>query len=137
MTTASEVNEQLRLWAVGIYATEAATDLLIKALGGTFATLGRPWIYSDPHGTWIDFASIPDHLGVLSGGEQRLLRIAASLGCSEVFINLADDLSGLDAHTQQLVLAAITHATRGSHDKSAEHCSDSPPRAAATASHVE
>ena len=46
-----DVHDQLRAWARGIHATEAATDLLIRALGGTFATHGRPWILSDQHGS--------------------------------------------------------------------------------------
>jgi hypothetical protein len=54
--------------------------------------------------------AFPDHLGAKSGGEQRLLRIAASLGCSEVFVNLAENIIGLDLHTQRLVLAAIAHS---------------------------
>jgi len=74
------VHDQLRSWAAGIYTTEAATDLLINARGGTFASPSQCWIRSSHDGFWIDFASIPDHLGAMSGGEQRLLRIAASLG---------------------------------------------------------
>lgn len=52
---------------------------------------------------WIDFESIPDHLGALSGGEQRLLRIAASIGSSYApAINLGDEVSGLDRATLRL-----------------------------------
>lgn len=110
-TIETEVHQQLRVWAAGIYTTEAATHLLIRALGGRFACPGRPWIRSTPDGCWIDFASIPDHLGALSGGEQRILRIAASLGCRDVFINLSDNITGLDPLTQRLVLSAIAQAS--------------------------
>lgn len=110
------VHDQLRSWAAGIYTTEAATDLLINARGGTFASPSQCWIRSSHDGFWIDFASIPDHLGAMSGGEQRLLRIAASLGCREVLVNLADNITGLDRTTHRLVLAAISRAG-GSHGR--------------------
>jgi hypothetical protein len=110
-TIETEVHQQLRVWAAGIYTTEAATDLLIRAHGGRFASTGRPWIRSTPDGSWIDFACIPDHLGPLSGGEQRILRIAASLGCRDVLLNLADNITGLDPLTQRLVMGAIAQAS--------------------------
>ena len=59
----------------------------------------------------IDFAFIPNHLGAPSGGEQRILRIAPSLGCRDVFINLADNITGLDPLTQRLVMGAIAQAS--------------------------
>ena len=111
MTTIdTEVHRQLRVWAAGIYTTEAATDLLIRAHGGRFASPGRPWIRSTPDGSWIAFVCIPDHLGALSGGDHRILRIAASLGCRDVFLNLADNITGLDPLTQRLVMGAIAQA---------------------------
>lgn len=117
------VHDQLRAWAKGIYTTEAATELLIRAFGGRFADPGNPWIQPTDNGPgpgpayWIDFAGIGDSIGVLSGGEQRLLRIAASIGSSEALVNLSDDISGLDRPTLHLVLAAIAHAA-GSHEHS-------------------
>lgn len=100
-----------RAWADGMYTAEAATELLIRAFGGTMADPSRPWIRTSDRGHWIDFESIPDHLGALSGGEQRLLQIAASIGSSYApAINLGDEISGLDRPTLHLVLAALAHA---------------------------
>jgi hypothetical protein len=111
------VHDQLRAWARGLYTTEAATELIIRAFNGRFATTGQPWIRPTDHGHWTDFDAIPEHLGALSGGEQRLLRIAASIGSSDPLINLGDDITGLDRSTLHLVLAAIAH-TGGSHEQS-------------------
>ena len=96
------VDDQLRAWARGLYTTEAATALIIRAFNGRFATTGQPWIKPTDHGYWIDFDAIPDHLGAVSGGEQRLLRIAASIGSSDPLINLGDEITGLyKAHQRQ------------------------------------
>lgn len=113
------VDHQLRSWAKGMYTIEAATELLIRAFDGRFADPGYPWIQPADHGDsyWVDFAVIGDRIDALSGGEQRLLRIAASIGSSEVLVNLSDDISGLDRPTLRLVLAAIAHAA-GSHEHS-------------------
>ena len=111
------VHDQLRAWARGLYTTEAATELIIRAFNGRFSTTDHPWIRPTDHGHWIDFDAISDHLGALSGGEQRLLRIAASIGSSDPLINLGDEITGLDRPTLHLVLAAIAHAG-GSHEQS-------------------
>ena len=36
------VDDQLRAWARGLYTTEAATELIIRAFNGRFATTGQP-----------------------------------------------------------------------------------------------
>lgn len=112
-----DVNDQLRAWAKGTYTTEAATELLIRVFGGRFADPSNAWIHPTNHGYWIDFDGVSDNIGVLSDGEQRLLRIAASIGSSDVLVNLSDDISGLDRQTLHLVLAALAHAA-GSHEHS-------------------
>ena len=61
------------------------------------------------HGQWIDFSTIPVQIGALSGGEQRLLRIAASIGSPDTTVNLYDCLA-LDRASLQLVLKAVAHA---------------------------
>lgn len=105
----------LREWASGLYPLEAATELLIRA---GFAQSWRPWVapcYPDgdqdrAHWHWIDFEAIPEMIGDMSGGQQRVLRLAASLGAGGVPVSLNDDLSGLDRRLSALVLAAFSHA---------------------------
>lgn len=114
----SEIDDSLRRWACGMHTTEGATELLIRAGNGTFVSIERPWIKLTDHGYWIDFAAITEHLGTVSGGEQRLLRIAASIGSDDAApVRLGDVLSGLDRPTLRLVLAAVAHAG-GSHQHS-------------------
>lgn len=115
--------DDLRAWARGMYPTEAATELLLKAFGGKFAAPGNPWVHTstEPEGpgqvrAWIDFAAIPEEAGPLSGGERRFLMLAASLA-EDVPVVLGDLVSGLDRENLDLVLAAIAHAG-GSHQHS-------------------
>jgi hypothetical protein len=116
--SSTEIHDRLRLWARGMYTTEGATELLIRAGNGTYVTIERPWIKATDRGYSVDFAAITEHLGALSGGEQRLLRIAASIGSDEATpVRLGHMLSGLDRPTLRLVLAAVAHAG-GSHQHS-------------------
>lgn len=115
--------DDLRAWARGMYTTEAATELLLKAFGGKFAAPGNPWVHTstEPEGpnqvsAWIDFAAIPEEVGPLSGGERRFLMLAASLA-EDVPVVLGDLVTGLDRENLDLVLAAIAHAG-GSHQHS-------------------
>lgn len=107
--------DELRAWAKGSLPLEAATELLLRAFGGRFAQPGWPWMVHDAEygNTYIDFDAIPASLGGLSGGEQRFLNIAASLGGGWPVI-LNDVLPGLDRNLLDLVLAAAAHAA-GSH----------------------
>lgn len=103
--------DELREWARGLLPLEAATELLIRT---GWAAPGYAWIRREDDGrVWVDFESIPERIGALSGGEQRVLRIAASLGADSPII-LGDELTGLDRTTTALVLAAIAH-TAGVH----------------------
>lgn len=106
--TAMTTNHELREWAKGIATLEAATEMLIRA---DFAQDWRPWVrYDEERGRhWIDFAVIPEEAGGMSGGQQRFLRIAASLG-SDAPVIIGDEVTGLDRKHVQLVLAAIAHA---------------------------
>jgi ABC-type cobalamin/Fe3+-siderophores transport system ATPase subunit len=45
-----------------------------------------------------------------SGGEQRMLRLAASLAAGTP-VNLRDTLTGIDQRNTQLLITAILHAT--------------------------
>lgn len=114
-TPKDDAHEKLRAWARGVYPLEAATELLIRAFNGRFAETGWPWIHTTAQDHWIDFSTIPEQIAGLSGGEQRFLRIAASIGSTDATINLGDCLTGLDRPRLQLVLAAIAHAA-GSHE---------------------
>ena len=96
-TPKDEAHDQLRAWARGVYPSEAATELLIRAFNGRFAEPGWPWIHSTAQDHWIDFSTIPRQIAGLSGGEQRLLRIAASIGSTDATVNLGDCLTGLTA----------------------------------------
>jgi hypothetical protein len=106
-----------------MYTIEAATELLIRGFGGKFAAPGNAWVHTSAEAqgpgqvsAWIDFASIPEEAGVLSGGERRFLLLAASLA-EDVPVSLGDLVSGLDRENLDLLLAAIAHAG-GSHQHS-------------------
>jgi hypothetical protein len=101
--------EALRAWAKGLYTSEAATELLLRAFGGRFATDAQPWIHRDDDWWWIEWDAIPPNLAGLSGGERRLLLIAASIG-GNAPVNVGDLITGIDRPTVALVLAALSHA---------------------------
>lgn len=119
MTTMTH-EEQLRAWARGSYPLVAATELLLRAFNGNFAKEGNPWVIKDAEygNVWIDFEQIPENLDGSSGGERRLLMLAASLADVGVGVELGDVLPGLDREVLNLVLAAMAHAG-GSHEHSA------------------
>ena len=107
----------LRSWAKGLYPLEAAVELLVRTAGGRFASPGYPWIQpcDQPGWWWLNHEAITqDNLCALSGGEQRILRIVASLAGGQP-VNLYADLPGLDRDLMGLVLAAMAHAN-GSHE---------------------
>lgn len=107
----TELHDELRNWATGMYPTVAATELLIRS-GRAYA--GAPWIKESNEQHWIDFDSIYDQIGGLSGGEQRIMEIVASLGGQHQIV-LQDTISGLDRTNAELALAAISHAA-GHHE---------------------
>jgi hypothetical protein len=112
----------LRACASGFYPAEASTELLISH--GSF--LHR----SDFTGRFIDTGtSITDGVTTManidwpaaitaldtgnlpcSGGEQRMLRLAASLA-DGIPIDLRDALTGIDDHNINLVITAVLHAS--------------------------
>lgn len=53
--------DELRAWAKGMYAIEAATELLLRAFGGSLAQPGNPWICTDAErgNSWINFEETP------------------------------------------------------------------------------
>lgn len=113
-STTSTTAESLREWARGVYATEAATELLIRT---GFAREGHPWVIRrHDDGWWIDFEMIPSHIGAMSSGERAVLLLAASIGAyaDPVEISLEALLTSIDRPRMDLVLAAISHAA-GTH----------------------
>lgn len=115
----TEIHEALRRWAKGIYPLEAGVELLIRAFDGRFANPAHPWVQQgdDPGWWWIDVGQMTeDNYGALSGGETRLLLIAASL-LDGPPVDLSRNLAGLDREHAELVLAAISHAS-GTHEQS-------------------
>lgn len=108
----------LRAWARGIYPDQAAVELLISH--ATFlrrADFTSRFIttHASNDGTslaaidWTAAITALDTTLPCSGGEQRMLRLAASLG-DGIPVNLRDALTGIDGHGIQLVLQAVLHA---------------------------
>jgi hypothetical protein len=118
-TDNQDTSAGLRAWARGIYPLEAGVELLIRTCGGRFASASQPWVRhgEDPGWWWVDVTLMNGaNFGVLSGGEARMLRIAASLlGGGPV--DLHNAIPGLDRDHVQLVLAAVAHSG-GSHEHS-------------------
>lgn len=105
---AAALHGQIRAWAEGSNPLTAAVELLIRS-GLVYA--GAPWVRTD--NAWktsaVDFDRLGYEIGALSGGEQRVARIASSLG-QGVPVDLREDVAGLDLEPTRLVLAAIAHA---------------------------
>lgn len=109
----------LRSWARGVYAVEAAVELLARYARGRFARPGWPWVVTDASrggsGYWLDADALaPVELAGFSGGERRLLALVGSLA-SGAPVDLSEALPGLDRASVALVLAAIAHAA-GTHE---------------------
>lgn len=108
-TSLSEVAADLRAWAAGAPAVEAAVDLLVAALGGRFARPGNPWIRRGRDGYWFDVDELAEQLpGPWSGGERRVLAVVASLAGGPP-VDLCDVLN-VDDDVARLVVTAIPHA---------------------------
>ena len=107
----------LRAQAEGLHACEAATELLIGQ--GSWlhrADFVEGFVHTDPgpnDGIVMSAIDWPKAITALdagrlacSGGERRMLRIAASLA-DGVPVDLRDALSGLDSTNINLVAAAV------------------------------
>lgn len=116
----------LRAWAAGSYPLTAAVELLARAFDARFTRPALPWIATRDDSTdadratparwWLDAdaLALAAQDGPYSGGERRLLAIAASLAGGGP-VDLCEAVPGLDRGLLDLVLAAIAHAG-GSHD---------------------
>ena len=107
----------LRAWARGIYPDQAAVELLISH--ATFlhrADFTSRFISSSASGDGTGLAAIDWTAAITaldadlpcSGGEQRMLRLAASLG-DGIPVNLRDALTGIDHRGIQLFVEAVLH----------------------------
>ncbi len=120
-STATDLENGLRLWAAGSYPDEAAVELLIRS-----GWARRTSFVSDcTHpleggiGSWIDWETVGQILAgerdsavlAASGGELRVLKIANAIAHGL----LAEAVPGLDRRHLDLVLSAIAHAG-GSHE---------------------
>lgn len=111
----TDIDDAVRAWSRGIYATEAGAELLIRH--GRTVYEGAPWLVEetpDIDGVGrvvsIDVDRLLDESGVFSGGERRIVEIAASLiGAHRV--DLSDVMCGLDPRGSALAVRALAHAT--------------------------
>lgn len=121
--TNSATIERLRSWGSGMYATEAAAELIIRAYGGRFTSPGYPWIGRSAAGSvWLDAEQMTGHTDQLSGGERRVLAIVQSLATAAPVGDLGGILAGVDRDNLTLILAALAHAG-GSHEHVTVHIS--------------
>jgi hypothetical protein len=115
----SQLSAALRAAAAGIHPDEAAARLIISHAAflrredftrhiETAASIsdGTPmaWIDWDAIITALDSGCLP-----ASGGERRIVRIAASLAAGHP-VSLSDAIPGLDQHNLELVTTAIRRA---------------------------
>ena len=110
----------LRAWAKGLFSTEAAVELLIGHGSWLYredfleiAVEFGPGITSGAVMAAVDFEAAARALeaGALpcSGGEGRVLRIAASIAAG-VPVDLREAVTGLDENNAVLAAAAVLHA---------------------------
>ncbi|MBK0422719.1 hypothetical protein JD292_11615 [Leucobacter sp. CSA2] len=114
------VHSNLRSWATGSHATEAAVELLIRA---DLASGGSQWVRdaslesSEPPRLYVDHAILVSASDSLSGQSRAIARLAASMLGGDT-VDLSTALPALDRDHVMLVLAAVAHAA-GSHEDSA------------------
>jgi hypothetical protein len=123
MTSPIGLATALRCQAQGIYSLEAATELLIGHRHWLHRTDFTRFIEVRPglvNGKALAVIDWPAAITTLragrlpcSGGEHRILRIAASLA-EGIPVDLQDTLTGLDDTNLELVVRAIRHASGNS-----------------------
>ncbi len=107
----------LRAWARGIYPDEAGVELLIAhSVFLHRADFTSRFITIPGDGAGLAAIDWPAAIAALdgslpcSGGENRMLRLAASLAAG-IPVNLRDALTGIDGRGIQLVIQAVLHAS--------------------------
>lgn len=125
--TPAQLSAALRAQAHGLHCLEAAADLLIDH-GHFLARKGfaERFIHLSSSTDGVTTTAVIDWPATIaaldnsdlpcSGGERRVLRLAASIA-DGIPVDLRDALTGLDQRTTNLVVTAIFHATgnRGDH----------------------
>lgn len=120
--TAEQLAEMLRAYAHGLYAEEAAVELVIAhrhwLCSPTFRAHVTAFLGDAVDGR-VPMASIGWHavLRVLGEGglyasdsEAAILQVAASLACRGITVGLREAVVGLDERNAGLVALAIAHA---------------------------
>lgn len=120
---ANTLHESVRAWARGILPTEAGAELLIRQ-GRVYD--GAPWIENYGDVAAIDTDKLLYESGAWSGGEQRIVRLAASL-LGGPAVDLSDNIPGLDRRNLALVLAALAHAGGSHQDSGVRYDADGEP----------
>lgn len=109
MSTVDDRLEALRSWAQGDLALAASIELLGTAQDGRL--LGGPWVRQvEADRLCFDADTAAAESGALSGGERRVLAIAASLASSDHPVALGDAITGLDPDAFDAVLDALALA---------------------------
>lgn len=116
--TAPALAAALRAHAQGLLCPEAAAELLIaqswlyrEDFTSQFVRL-HPGTAGGQQAATIDWPAVVTALGAslpCSGGEQRMLRITASLA-GGIPVDLREALTGLDQRNLDLLVTAIRHA---------------------------
>ena len=119
MTSPATLATALRTHAQGLYSLEAAVELLIAQSWLHRADFTSQFIHIHhglagvPPTATIDWPATITALRTslpCSGGEQRMLRLTASLA-DGIPVDLQDTLTGIDDHNVQLLITAIRHAS--------------------------
>ena len=110
------ITAALRARAAGLYPDEAGTELLISHGGLLTRDDFRAFVHAGTSITdgitpmaWIDWDAAISAQLPLSGGERRLLLLAASIA-GGIPASLRDAIPGLDHRNLKLLITAIQHA---------------------------
>ena len=108
----SSLADRLVAQADGSRTAEAAAVILARGVNGWLLERVEHCIddHLDVGRAAPDWETLVASSGAMSGGERRLIAIAASLGSSDATVNLDDALTGLDELNGRLVTYAIAHA---------------------------
>jgi hypothetical protein len=123
MTSPAALSAALRAHAQGLLSLEAAAELLIAQswlhrsdFTGQFIRIHHGADRARPAAA-IDWPAVVTALGTslpCSGGEQRMLRITASLA-DGIPVDLRDTITGIDDRNIQLLIKAVLHASGRRH----------------------